>query len=1385
MNYFTALRNRKIASAICCPDINRIKPFILFLLLTLATMVSARKPNHQAPLPGHDSPAPSNSVSFRTDCVQGISQIDMDINNVRARLLSSGDVWWNLYDAGYIVPKVEPGSGLPEISSVYAGAVWMGGFDPGGNLKLAAQTYRTSTSTDFWPGPLDPVEGTADEQTCENWDKHFMVLGDDIRLHLELYQESVENGVPYDENLIPESVKGWPARGNIFFEPIHGFDLPDTEQGLALFYDTNGNEWHEPHLGDYPVIDIRGCDLKQFPDQMIFWIYNDAGGTHTQTMGNPMQMEVQVQAFAYKTNDELNDMTFQRYKLINRAVEDLDSTYFAMWVDGDLGCYTDDFVGCDTTRSLAYYYNRDALDGSAGCMCDGGGATYCDNIPILGIDYFRGPVDPDSLVLDEMSGEYEPFQLGMSSFTYYISNAFDYANALLDPNDANQYYNYMTGSWRDGTPFTYGGDGYNPVSTAYTKYAFTGAPNDPNGWSMANSNLGEGDRRTIQASGPFRLQPGAVNELIIGLPWVPDQAYPNPDISQLQFADDLAQALFDNCFEMVEGPDAPDMAFVEMDREIIIALSNSTDPVETNNVHETFTALDINAPEFLPDSSTLYRFEGYQIYQFAGPDISIRDINDPDKARLVFQTDIVNQVSSIYNWKSIDDPNSTQPLWIPELKVEGENKGIRHVFKVREDQFAPGDRRLVNHKKYYFTAIAYAYNNYEPFTPVTNIGQRTTYIEGRRNIGDAVGDFYTVIPRPITDRALTASFGDGVEITRHEGAGVNQVFLDMTDEMRNSLISPEFNGDITYLKGQGPINVQIFNPIDAKSGHFLLSFVDPDNTYTLGEVNNETRWVLKNIDTNEEIYSERSIERINEQLIASHGFMISIGLPIEPGTDSKNIANNGAIGSAVVFKDTTKQWLGGIPDGQLYFDYIRPEASITDILVDYFQVLANMSDLFKPYYLTRWDPPAESPALFTPCWQNDKSNIVRDPSLNGLYKLNNVDIVLTSDKSKWSRCIVVETSAPYMYETLGLPTAGGDDYDPGSSSDTNFNPNNFDVRRSFSVGKEDADGDGLPDRDNAIDPLDDNLPLTGMGWFPGYAVDVETGQRLNIFFGENSSYNGNDETQSAFFTDFESDKLRGRDMMWNPSSTNSLNSGIDQVYDLFLGGQQYIYVINEVYDSCKALRNRLDPRIAGTSEYEKILGLRDITWTCMPVITEGQEMLSYKDGLVPNETVIKLRVDNPYVTAAGNGEYSGYPSYEFRLEGVESVPYLADAVKNPLDLVNVVPNPYYGYSEYEASQFTTTVKFTNLPAKCTVTIYTLDGKFIRLYDRDESRLFDNRTNVGVEYYDILPDLEWDIRNFKGIPVASGVYLIHIDGGELGERVIKWFGVNRDIDTSGL
>jgi hypothetical protein len=66
-----------------------------------------------------------------------------------------------------------------------------------------------------------------------------------------------------------------------------------------------------------------------------------------------------------------------------------------MWIDPDLGCSEDDYIGCDTSRSLMYIYNQDEVDGDVGCDCTtGGGTTYCEEVPILGCDYFRGPRKP-------------------------------------------------------------------------------------------------------------------------------------------------------------------------------------------------------------------------------------------------------------------------------------------------------------------------------------------------------------------------------------------------------------------------------------------------------------------------------------------------------------------------------------------------------------------------------------------------------------------------------------------------------------------------------------------------------------------------------------------------------------------------------------------------------------------------------------------------------------------------------------------------------------------------------------------------------------------------------------------------------------------------------
>ena len=38
-----------------------------------------------------------------------------------------------------------------------------------------------------------------------------------------------------------------------------------------------------------------------------------------------------------------------------------------------------------------------------------------------------------------------------------------------------------------------------------------------------------------------------------------------------------------------------------------------------------------------------------------------------------------------------------------------------------------------------------------------------------------------------------------------------------------------------------------------------------------------------------------------------------------------------------------------------------------------------------------------------------------------------------------------------------------------------------------------------------------------------------------------------------------------------------------------------------------------------------------------------------------------------------------------------------------------------------------------------------------------------------------------LKNDYGIPIASGLYIIHVNAPGIGEKIIKWFGALRPID----
>src|SRR2546426_1613625 len=221
-------------------------------------------------------------------------------------------------------------------------------------------------------------------------------------------------------------------------------------------------------------------------DAMIWSVYNDADpSVHTNRAGQttPLGVEIQQSTFAYNRAGALGNIIFVRYKLINKGGNQLDAMYVSAWSDPDLGGFTDDLVGCDTTRSLGYVYNATNAD-----------AQYGATPPAVGYDFFRGPIVPSAT-----PGTNDT--LGMTSFNKYINGT--------DPHSSQETYNYKLGLKPDGSPVHVDDNPLNPI----TKFQVPGDPVTGSGWLDSNP----ADRRLMLSTGPFTMAPGDSQEVTIAI----------------------------------------------------------------------------------------------------------------------------------------------------------------------------------------------------------------------------------------------------------------------------------------------------------------------------------------------------------------------------------------------------------------------------------------------------------------------------------------------------------------------------------------------------------------------------------------------------------------------------------------------------------------------------------------------------------------------------------------------------------------------------------------------------------------------------------------------------------------------------------------------------
>ncbi|HEX8297815.1 MAG TPA: hypothetical protein VF594_01535 [Rubricoccaceae bacterium] len=433
--------------------------------MRLAALVFALCCAAMPPARAQTAPAPGS-------CVLGRAQATLDIGDVEARIFNTGSLFYgNSETNAYYVPKAEGRS------PIYLAGLWVAG-KVGGQLRVAGGTYGPPPGMDFtfWPGPLGDDARPVNPSDCSAYDRIYTVSRPDLARY---------NG----SGTLTDDLRDWPWQ---LGAPVLDGDGDPSNYNLAG--------------GDQPA--IRG-------DQMTWSLTNDVGNVHPEQETPPLGIELRTEAIAFALG-RLDQTTVYRYTFTNRTDATIESMYVGMFIDPDLGDATDDYVGTDTTRGMAFAYNADNQDGT------GGGTSYGIPPPAVGLQMVEGPVGLPNGRDDDRDGQTdEPGErLGMTAAVHPRKSVV--AGTSGEPQNGVEIYRTLQGRWVDDSAVREFGDGYQESQGIATRFSFPGDPVTGRAWSEVNTGRGAsapGDRRFTVATGPFRLAPGQSETVTVAIPF--------------------------------------------------------------------------------------------------------------------------------------------------------------------------------------------------------------------------------------------------------------------------------------------------------------------------------------------------------------------------------------------------------------------------------------------------------------------------------------------------------------------------------------------------------------------------------------------------------------------------------------------------------------------------------------------------------------------------------------------------------------------------------------------------------------------------------------------------------------------------------------------------
>ena len=622
--------------------------------------------------------------------------------------------YWQKYDAySAHTPSGNSGGIYPRgtAANIYLDGVLVGGYTGGNLLHVSGSIYTNGM-----------VSGYIDENGN-------LQQGGDVRLYR----------IRKDwETLTPDQVRQDAAE--IYETSVSG--VSDAQiQAVLDQYETDWNNW-PTHLGA-PFYDLDNDGVYEpadgetpgvaNADQVIWYVASDAdvGATAALYGCTPIGLEIQYTLWGYnQPGAALGQIVFKNVRILNKGSEDLTDAYISLWSDPDIGDFTNDFVGVDTTLSLMFSYN--------GVADDGDYSAYGLAPAAAGYDFFAGPIveSPGDTAIFNLKKRPGYKNLPASSFGYFVAGGvYSDPGPYGDTEAAREYYNLMRGfaptddlenptAWIDSSSGT----------AVNTKFPLAGDPVAGTGDLDANP----ADRRMLINAGPFTLAVGDTQDVVTAVIGGIGDTYLT-SVTDVKNTDAVAQTLFDDLFQSVpSAPPAPVVEATPFEDQVLLDWSGLTSvgATESSNISG-------------------YAFEGYNVYQLPSA------TSTADEAVRIGTFDLNNGVQTITGNVFVPEYGTTV-----EIPVQyGLDKGVKRQLVISQDYMTGGP--LYPGSEYYYAVTAYNYNAEPPLIEDKSLETALTPIYVR--LKDA--DFGT---------RYTSSVGSDLEIS-HTGPGQGEVSATVTN----------------------------------------------------------------------------------------------------------------------------------------------------------------------------------------------------------------------------------------------------------------------------------------------------------------------------------------------------------------------------------------------------------------------------------------------------------------------------------------------------------------------------------------------------------------------------------------------------------------------------